>query len=188
MRTRALLWGLVNFLCLLCFPPRRLSSQGERPQNGSASTGKLSYSSVRCGNRSMRALRIVNQCAGSLCEDSRLRPVFLSGCGKQGHSFRDSISWKCRRRKLSLTSRHSGPAYLWLLPLLHLGACAVIALGKIEWGVHYMIYVDFPFSLLLVALGWRDDNFLLWFATLGTLWWYLLSWVVYSLLKKGRSV
>jgi len=47
----------LNVLCLLCFPPRRFSSQGRRPQNGSASTGKLNYFSVRCGNRSMRLCR-----------------------------------------------------------------------------------------------------------------------------------
>src|ERR1700756_4916305 len=44
--------GLAEFLCLLCFPPRRLSSPGRRPQNGSASTGKLNHFSVCCGNRS----------------------------------------------------------------------------------------------------------------------------------------
>ncbi len=44
--------GLADFLCLLCFPPRRFSSQGRRPQNGSASTGKLNHFSVCCGNRS----------------------------------------------------------------------------------------------------------------------------------------
>jgi hypothetical protein len=54
---------LLNFLCLLCFPPRRFSSQGRRPQNGSASTAKLNYSSVRCGNRSMRALQNTQTCA-----------------------------------------------------------------------------------------------------------------------------
>jgi len=31
-----------------------------------------------------------------------------------------------------------------------------------------MIYGDFPFSLVLVARGWRNDNFLFWFATLDT--------------------
>src|SRR5580698_7914576 len=44
--------GPADFLCLLCFPPRRFSSQGRRPQNGSASTVKLHYFSVCCGNRS----------------------------------------------------------------------------------------------------------------------------------------
>jgi hypothetical protein len=88
-----------------------------------------------------------------------------------------------------LTPKHPGPAYLLLLllPLLHLGACAVIALAKIESGVHYMIYVDFPFSIVLVALGWRNDNFLFWFATLGTLWWYLLSRMLASLLRRRKS-
>jgi membrane protease YdiL (CAAX protease family) len=51
-RTRAQPVGPANFLCLLCFPPRRSFSQGRRPQNGSASTGKLNYFSVRSGNRS----------------------------------------------------------------------------------------------------------------------------------------
>jgi hypothetical protein len=66
---------------------------------------------------------------------------------------------------------------IYLLPLLHLLACAIIALGHWVSGVHYLIYVDFPFSLLLVGLGWRNDNFLVWFASLGTLWWFCLSWV-----------
>jgi hypothetical protein len=82
-----------------------------------------------------------------------------------------------------MIAKHPSWIYLLPLPLLHLSACTTIALANIESGVHYMIYVDFPFSLLLVMLGWRNDNFLLWFATLGTLWWYLLSWVAYSLLK-----
>lgn len=78
-------------------------------------------------------------------------------------------------------------AYLLPLPLLHLGACATIALANLESGAHYMIYVDFPFSLILVMLGWRNDNFVFWFATLGTLWWYLLSWVAFSILSKRKS-
>lgn len=86
-----------------------------------------------------------------------------------------------------MTPKHPGPAYLLLLPLLHLGACAVIALVKLESGIHYLIYVDFPFSIVLVALGWRKDNFLFWFATLGTLWWYLLSRMLSSLLRRRKS-
>jgi hypothetical protein len=88
---------------------------------------------------------------------------------------------------VNLIPKHSSWVYLLLLPLLHLGAGAIIALVKIESGVHYMIYVDFPFSLILVMLGWRNDNFLFWFATLGTLWWYLLSWAAYSMLSKWKS-
>jgi hypothetical protein len=70
--------------------------------------------------------------------------------------------------------------WIYLLPLLHLSACITIALAKLDSGVHYLIYVDFPFSLLLVILGWRSDDFLIWFATFGTLWWFLLSWVFFS--------
>jgi len=39
------------------FPPRRISSQGRRPQNGSARTGKLSYFIVAYGNRSNQLTR-----------------------------------------------------------------------------------------------------------------------------------
>src|SRR5579863_10264784 len=51
---------------LAVFPPRRFSSQGRRPQNGSASTVKLNYFIVRCGNRSNRiAVCIPNTIGGS---------------------------------------------------------------------------------------------------------------------------
>jgi hypothetical protein len=83
-----------------------------------------------------------------------------------------------------LIAKHPRWVYLLPLPLLHLGACAIIALANIESGVHCLIYVDFPFSFVLVVLGWRNDNFLLWFTTLGTLWWYLLSWTAYATLSK----
>jgi hypothetical protein len=74
---------------------------------------------------------------------------------------------------------------IYLLPLLHFAACAIIALAHLVSGVHYLIYVDFPFSLLLVGLGWRNDNFLLWFASLGTLWWFFLSWAAYRTFHTG---
>jgi hypothetical protein len=81
----------------------------------------------------------------------------------------------------------SRPASLWicLLPLLHLAACATIAARHWVSGVHSLIYVDFPLSLLLVILGWRNDDFLLWFASLGTLWWLFLSWAAYRTLAAG---
>ncbi|HXM21905.1 MAG TPA: hypothetical protein VN948_11650 [Terriglobales bacterium] len=66
---------------------------------------------------------------------------------------------------------------VYLLPLLHFCACITIKVADLESGVHYLILVDFPFSFLLVMLGWRRDNFLLWFSTLGTLWWYFLSYL-----------
>jgi hypothetical protein len=47
-----------------------------------------------------------------------------------------------------------------------------------------MVYVDFPLSFLLLGLARRFDNGLIVFGVFGTLWWYLLSRVVYSILRK----
>ena len=73
--------ALLNFLCLLCFPPRRFSSQGRRPQNGSASTGKLNYFSVRCGNRSMQRFADRRFRCARIPPDlrSKLTPTFSGG-------------------------------------------------------------------------------------------------------------
>jgi hypothetical protein len=60
-----------------------------------------------------------------------------------------------------------GLIWICLLPLLHLSACVIIAAGQVASGVHYLIYVDFPFSLLLVILGWRNHSFLFGFALSG---------------------
>jgi len=68
------------------------------------------------------------------------------------------------------------------LPLLHLGACITVELANLPW--MYMVYVDFPLSFLLLGLAWRFDNGLIVFGVFGTLWWYLLSRVVYSILRK----
>jgi len=76
-----------------------------------------------------------------------------------------------------------------LLPLFHLCACIMIRFASLESGVHYLILVDFPFSLVLVVLGWPRDNFLLWFSTLGTLWWYFLSHMtqqIFEVYASGR--
>src|SRR5882724_2550721 len=51
-RTRAQPRGLLISYACCVFRPGASSSHGRRPQNGSASTVKLHYSSVRCGNRS----------------------------------------------------------------------------------------------------------------------------------------
>jgi hypothetical protein len=72
---------------------------------------------------------------------------------------------------------------LFFLPTLHVIACVTIWIARLQSGVHYLIYVDFPCSLLLVMAGWRNDSFLFWFATLGTAWWYGLSYIGWRLLK-----
>jgi len=64
---------------------------------------------------------------------------------------------------------------LYLLPLLHLGACLEV------WLTHdaeYIIFIDFPFSILFMVLGYQGVSLSLnlgILAILGTLWWYLLS-------------
>jgi hypothetical protein len=75
------------------------------------------------------------------------------------------------------------PLLLYLLPFLHLGACLAIWVGRIESGWQKLIILDFPFSLLLVALLFRDDKPLLYFGILGTLWWYVLSLVIRRLFR-----
>ena len=66
---------------------------------------------------------------------------------------------------------------LYVLPVVHLTACITIWIGEVGSGVHYLIYFDFPISLIAVMLGWRNDDFLVWFSTLGTIWWFGLSYV-----------
>src|SRR5438270_14091450 len=44
--------GTTDFLCLLCFQPRRFGSQGRRPRKGSACTVKPNYFSVLSRDRS----------------------------------------------------------------------------------------------------------------------------------------
>jgi hypothetical protein len=73
--------------------------------------------------------------------------------------------------------RQTGAKWVYALPGVHLGACLIIWIARLVSGVHYLIYFDFPFSLILVMLGWRNDDFLFWFATLGTIWWFGLSYV-----------
>jgi hypothetical protein len=67
--------------------------------------------------------------------------------------------------------------WVYVIPGIHLGVCLTIWAKELASGVHYLIYVDFPVSLIVVILGWRNDDFLVWFATLGTMWWFGLSYI-----------
>jgi hypothetical protein len=78
---------------------------------------------------------------------------------------------------------------VYLLPLFHLIACITIHIVNPESGLQWLIVADFPFSFVLVMLGWPRDNFMFWFGTLGTLWWYFLSWgaqQIFEGYKAGR--
>ena|SRR2546425_8069205 len=64
---------------------------------------------------------------------------------------------------------------IYLLPSLHLCACLTIALARLESGWQYMMLIDVPMSVIIVAISYNFDHPLLLFGSLGTLWWYLLS-------------
>jgi len=79
-------------------------------------------------------------------------------------------------RSSPLRERVTWGTYLvYLLPLLHLGGCLAV------WLTHdaeYIIFIDFPFSILFMVLGYRGVSLsvnLGILGILGTLWWYLLS-------------
>ena len=68
-----------------------------------------------------------------------------------------------------------GSLLVYLLPFLHLCACLIIAFARLESGWGYMVLVDIPMSVIILAISYSFDHPLLLFGTLGTLWWYLLS-------------
>jgi hypothetical protein len=62
-----------------------------------------------------------------------------------------------------------------LLPFLHLCTCVVIGLISPESGAEYIGHIDLPFTILIAPLVFWSSHPIVWFAILGTLWWYLLS-------------
>jgi hypothetical protein len=68
---------------------------------------------------------------------------------------------------------------VYVLPFIHLCACLIVAFARIETGWEQLIKFDFPFSIVLAGLTFRLDHPLIWFGILGTLWWYLWSWIVW---------
>jgi hypothetical protein len=65
-------------------------------------------------------------------------------------------------------------ALVYLLPLLHLCACVVVAFAHVGRGWEYLGLVDIPASVLIVAISYNFDHPLILFGVFGTLWWYLL--------------
>ena len=64
---------------------------------------------------------------------------------------------------------------IYLLPILHLCACLIIAVAGLESGWRYMMFADLPASVLIMAEAYNFDHPLILFGIFGTLWWYLLS-------------
>ena len=82
----------------------------------------------------------------------------------------------------------NGQFLVYLLPLLHLCACIIIAFASITKGWEYLGLIDFPASALIVAIDYNFDHPLLLFGVFGTLWWYFLSRVAEYAFNKFRRV
>jgi hypothetical protein len=66
----------------------------------------------------------------------------------------------------------------YILPSLHLAASLVLTSGWLDSGLDYLIKIDYPASALIVSAVYSWDHPLILFATLGTVWWYLLGRLV----------
>jgi hypothetical protein len=73
--------------------------------------------------------------------------------------------------------------WTYFLPLLHLCACLISMSGYLIPSLQYLgivwtgiMVVDFPISLVALALAWKYSALATaWILVVGTLWWYLLS-------------
>jgi len=73
--------------------------------------------------------------------------------------------------------------WIYFLPVLHLCACFISMLGHLIPSLQYLgivwtgvMLVDFPISLVALALTWKFSSLATaWILVGGTLWWYLLS-------------
>ncbi len=46
-----------------------------------------------------------------------------------------------------------------------------------------MLIADFPVSGLFLGLAWPFGHPLFWFVILGTVWWYLLAWMLREIVR-----
>jgi hypothetical protein len=62
-----------------------------------------------------------------------------------------------------------------VIALLHISLWVSVAFSypRME-NIEPLVPIDFPLSLVLVALGWNSPHLMIWFGVLGTLWWYAL--------------
>ena len=78
----------------------------------------------------------------------------------------------------------------YVLPSIHLLACVIGYVGLLIprlqfFGIlfSFVMLVDFPVSLLASGLGWKHPVLaLMWVFVAGTLWWYLLSRAIQTVL------
>src|SRR5437868_14367236 len=76
--------------------------------------------------------------------------------------------------------------WVYVLPILHLSVCAVGLLGYVAPAFEpsgivftWLLLFDFPASIVTLTLVWKHSGLaMLWTVTVGTAWWYLMSWVI----------
>jgi len=73
------------------------------------------------------------------------------------------------------------PSKLNLLP----GVTYLRLRGKRYAGLEWLhiAWLDFPVSIRLVPLAWHYGYPLWWFGIIGTAWWYLLSWLLLTVIR-----
>jgi len=85
---------------------------------------------------------------------------------------------------------------VYILPLIHLAICSGAILAYILppqlqfLGILWVVLniVDFPISVVTIALGWRYGVLAgAWIVIVGTLWWYFLSMAASFLRRKLRA-
>lgn len=80
--------------------------------------------------------------------------------------------------------------WIYLLPTIHLIACAISFLGYLIpqagfLGIVCIVLVDLPVSAIFYALAWKYEVIaVLWVLVVGTLWWYLLARAIDRLIRK----
>jgi len=94
--------------------------------------------------------------------------------------------------------KHS--AWVYLLPGLHLCGCLMLPLGYVVhlvipqsdyvfgsvWGL--VIVADLPVSIVAYILAWKYSLLAaIWIFVAGTLWWYFLSRVIESALRRFQD-
>jgi hypothetical protein len=82
-------------------------------------------------------------------------------------------------------ARRLHPSIILLLPILHFGFCLLINSSKSEgsWQWFPVFIIDLPISLYVVRHGDMFGSPLLTFGILGTLQWFLVSLLFYSLYR-----
>jgi hypothetical protein len=78
-----------------------------------------------------------------------------------------------------------------LFPILHVFACAVVSIGffverlqGLGIGWVFLNFIDFPVSIVALAIGWHHQiPGLVFYVIVGTWWWYFLG----GRIDKGRG-